>query len=248
MSTHEVNNEHRKDTLFASDQAPKDFVFDEKVAAVFEDMINRSVPGYRTILSMIGVLAKKHYQKGSRIYDLGCSLGGASLAMASELGSDALEIVAVDNSEAMISKLAEKLSANDIRSVACLCDDILEMPIEDASVVVLNFTLQFIDPASRQTLMEKIYQGLRPGGILVVSEKILLPDTELNDLMIELYHEFKESQGYSKLEISQKRTALENVLIPETLEQHRARLQKEGFRAFDAWFQCFNFASMVAFK
>lgn len=243
-----MKNEHRRDTLFASDQAPRDFVFDEKVATVFEDMINRSVPGYRTILSMIGVLAKKYYQEDTRIYDLGCSLGGASLAMAAELSSGSLEILAVDNSEAMIKKLSEKLSSSGIGSINCHCDDILEIAIDNASVVVLNFTLQFIEPACRQALMKKIYQGLRPGGILIVSEKILLPNAELNELMIELYHEFKESQGYSKLEISQKRTALENVLIPETLEQHRSRLQKEGFRAFDAWFQCFNFASMVAFK
>ncbi len=248
MSAQELSNDQRRDNLFASDHPPTDFVFDEKVAAVFEDMINRSVPGYRTILSMIGVLAKKHYQEGTKIYDLGCSLGGASLAMAAELGSDSLEIVAVDNSEAMISKFSEKLSSSAINSVSCHCDDILEMAIDNASVVVMNFTLQFIEPDNRQALMKKIYRGLRPGGILVVSEKILLPDAELNDLMIELYHEFKESQGYSKLEISQKRTALENVLIPETLEEHRSRLKEEGFRAFDAWFQCFNFASMVAFK
>ncbi len=241
-------SEQNRDRLFAEELAPQDFVFDEKVAAVFEDMINRSVPGYRTILSMIGVLAKRYYQEGTVIYDLGCSLGGASLAMASEVQSTNLDIQAIDNSAAMIEKLTAKLQQSDIGSINCRCEDILETHLENASVVVLNFTLQFISPEQRQALMQQIYAGLQPGGILVISEKIILPNPELNELMIELYHEFKESMGYSRLEISRKRTALENVLIPETLQEHRARLDQVGFRAFDVWFQCFNFASMVAFK
>jgi len=240
--------EGEKDRLFAEELVPQDFVFDAKVAAVFEDMINRSVPGYRTILSMIAVLASRYYQEGSSIYDLGCSLGGASMAMASQIKSKNLQIQAIDNSQAMIEKLTLRLQQSDIDSIHCRCEDILETRLENASVVILNFTLQFIPPDHRRALMQRIYEGLRPGGILVISEKIILPDPELNELMIELYHDFKESMGYSRLEISRKRTALENVLIPETLEEHRVRLQEAGFRAFDVWFQCFNFASMVAFK
>ncbi len=244
----EQERKGEKDRLFAEELAPQDFVFDEKVAAVFEDMINRSVPGYRTILSMIGVLAGRYYQEGSTIYDLGCSLGGASLAMASQINTGVLDIQAIDNSAAMISRLRARLQQAGMDSIHCRCEDILESRLENASVVVLNFTLQFIPPDHRRALMQQIYAGLRPGGILVVSEKIVLPDPGINELMIELYHDFKESMGYSRLEISRKRNALENVLIPETLDAHRARLQEAGFRAFDVWFQCFNFASMVAFK
>jgi tRNA (cmo5U34)-methyltransferase len=132
--------------------------------------------------------------------------------------------------------------------INCHCEDILSFPIENASVVVLNFTLQFIPMADRIVLLEKIFEGMRPGAILIISEKIVFPDETLNQLFIEMYHSFKESMGYSKLEISQKREALENVLIPESLDSHRARLNEIGFHSFDAWFQCFNFASMVAFK
>ena len=239
-----------KDRVFTEQRLPGDFVFDDKVAQVFEDMINRSVPGYSTIVGMIGVLADRYCQAGTRIYDLGCSLGGASFAIAEKVSLDDYQIVAVDNSPAMIERLEQRVAQGQFahQRVECRLEDLLQTDIRDASVVVLNFTLQFIAPEARQNLLERIHAGMRPGGILVISEKILFPDAKLNDLFIDLYHGFKESMGYSKLEISQKRTALENVLIPETLDTHRQRLASVGFSSVDVWFQCFNFASMVAFK
>ena len=242
------DSEPKKDQIFASKMSPTDFVFDDKVAAVFDDMVNRSIPGYSTILSMIGVLAERYFQEHSQIYDLGCSLGGASYAMAKQMTQNDCSIQAIDNSRAMIDRLQQRLEKEPELPIYCRCEDILETEIENASVVVLNFTLQFIELPRRQELMDKIYRGLKPGGMVVISEKIIAPDPQLNNLLIELYHGFKENMGYSKLEISQKRNALENVLIPETLDQHRERLTRSGFRAFDVWFQCFNFASMIAFK
>ncbi len=238
----------RRDNIFATAGEAGDFVFDEKVADVFEDMVNRSIPGYSTILSMIGVLAARYVRPGSNLYDLGCSLGGASFSMASSLTATDCSIHAIDNSAAMIERLQQRLHSEPETIIVPRCEDLRDCEIENASVVVLNFTLQFINPDDRQLLIDRIYQGLNPGGILVISEKIVFPDPELNELLIELYHKFKENMGYSKLEISQKRTALENVLIPETLEQHKSRMTQSGFRAVEAWFQCFNFASMIAFK
>ena len=230
--------------------AAGDFAFDDNVAGVFEDMINRSVPGYGTIINMIGVLAQRYSQTDSKLFDLGCSLGGATFAMASKLEKQNCSIEALDNSEAMVSRLKKRVALDPTMDavINCHCSDILTFPIENASVVVLNFTLQFIPMADRIGLLQKIYEGMRPGAILIISEKIIFPDETLNQLFIEMYHSFKESMGYSKLEISQKRTALENVLIPESLDSHRSRLNDIGFHSFDAWFQCFNFASMVAFK
>ena len=239
-----------KDRVFTEARLPGDFVFDDKVAQVFEDMINRSVPGYSTIVGMIGLLADRYCQPATRVYDLGCSLGGACFAIAEQVSHSGYEIVAVDNSPAMIERLQQRIAAGQFahRRFDCRLEDLLETEISDASVVVLNFTLQFIAPEQRRTLLERIYAGMREGGILIISEKILFPDAKLNELFIDLYHGFKESMGYSKLEISQKRTALENVLIPETLDNHRQRLAAVGFGSVDVWFQCFNFASMVAFK
>ena len=223
-------------------------MFDDRVAAVFDDMINRSIPGYTTILGMIGTLAERYFQPASRLYDLGCSLGGASFAMARQLDGRDFTIQAVDSSEAMIRRLQQRLAKEVNCNIQCHCADIMEYPIQNSSVVVLNFTLQFIDPRQRQNLLDRIYAGLLPGGILVVSEKILVPEPELNTLLTELHHAFKQGMGYSELEISRKRSALENVLIAETLQTHRERFTRSGFRQADVWFQCFNFASMIVFK
>jgi tRNA (cmo5U34)-methyltransferase len=239
-----------KDRLFAEKLLPGDFVFDEQVASVFEDMINRSVPGYSTIIAMIGVLAERYCQEQSNIYDLGCSLGGATLAAASRVTCNEFSVIAIDNSTAMIDRLQSRLTELPEleQKIECRCELLQEAQISDASVVVLNFTLQFIPLADRANLLKKIYNGMRPGAVLIISEKIIFPDEELNQLFIEMYHSFKEDMGYSKLEISQKRAALEKVLLPETLVKHRDRLQDIGFHSIDVWFQCFNFASMVAFK
>ena len=252
--TEKTSSHANTDRVFATERLPTAFAFDDQVASVFEDMINRSVPGYSTIISMIGVLAERYCGAGSTIYDLGASLGGASFAVAQQLAHDDYRIIAIDNSEAMTSRLSAKLAAlgeiggKETSRIECRHEDLRDSKIEDASMVILNFTLQFIEPAAREALMRKIYDGMLPGGLLIISEKIQFPDPALNELFIDLYHRFKETQGYSKLEISQKRAALENVLIPETLAAHRERLNGAGFHSVDTWFQCFNFASMVAFK
>ena len=245
-----TDSSQNKDRIFAEKMLPGDFVFDDKVASVFEDMINRSVPGYSTIIAMIGVLAERYCQEQSRIYDLGCSLGGATLAAVDKVSCQNFSTIAIDNSPAMIDRLQAKLDGlpQFAGKVDCRCEDLVDSQIENASVVVLNFTLQFIPLSQRAALLSKIYEGMKPGGILIVSEKISFPDEKLNQLFIEMYHSFKETMGYSKLEISQKRSALEKVLLPETLEVHRDRLKSTGFQSVDVWFQCFNFASMVAFK
>lgn len=226
-----------------------DFEFNESVANVFPDMIRRSVPGYSTIISLIGLLAEQYAQPASQLYDLGCSLGAATLSMRHRLHQPNCKIIAVDSSQAMITRCQENI-ADDLAPtpIELQCADIRDIAIENACVVVLNFTLQFIAPAERQALLQRIYQGLLPGGVLLLSEKITFDDPTERELQIELYHAFKRANGYSDLEISQKRNALENVLIPDTLEQHQQRLQKIGFESSRPWFQCFNFLSLLAIK
>ena len=136
----------------------------------------------------------------------------------------------------------------DLAAFELVCADVLEVPIESASMVVLNFTLQFIEPERRPQLLGRIYRGLLPGGILVLSEKIAPNSESTGRLFTELHHEFKKTQGYSELEISQKRAALERVLLPETLASHKQRLQEVGFKTVEVWFQCFNFVSLLAIK
>lgn len=226
-----------------------DFVFDETVARVFPDMIERSVPGYGALIPLVGMLAERYMQPGARCYDLGCSLGSVSLAVArfiksSERGLQDCRIVAVDNSPAMVERCRKNLYYPSIETrVDVVCADIRSVPIEDAAVTVLNFTLQFIDPADRGALIERIHSGLRPGGALILSEKITA-----GPLLEELHLDFKRANGYSELEIAQKRTALENVLIPESVDTHMKRLRDAGFGEARLWFQCLNFVSLLAIK
>ncbi len=239
-----------KDNIFLYDDALVDFVFDEKVTGVFTDMINRSVPGYALIVRMTSVLAQQYAVSNTKLYDLGCSLGAVTFLLQQQ-SLDDCSIVAVDNSPAMIDRCRESLTLNRAKNllpVELRCEDIQQTELSNASVVVLNFTLQFISPKQRNSIIKKIYDALVPGGILIISEKIMFSEKEKNALFIELYHQFKKANGYSDLEISRKRTALENILIPETIEQHHKRVRSAGFSSFETWFQCFNFASMFAIK
>jgi tRNA (cmo5U34)-methyltransferase len=240
----------QKDSLYASPlSAINRFQFDESIVNVFPDMIQRSVPGYAAIIHAIGLLAGRFAQPQSCCYDLGCSLGAATFSMRHQITADDCRIIAVDNSEAMIKQLKIHL-ANAAQSIPVdvYCADIREIEISKASVIVLNFTLQFIPLADRLNFLQKIYQGLLPGGILILSEKLHFDDPRQELLQTEMHHSFKKAQGYSDLEMSQKRNALEDVLIPETFSQHQQRLNAVGFSSAEGWFQYFNFASMIALK
>jgi tRNA (cmo5U34)-methyltransferase len=225
------------------------FTFDDNVARVFPDMIKRSVPGYATIVSMTGLLAGKYAVAGSALYDLGCSLGASTLAMRQNLHQADCRIISVDNSTAMLERCKSIIDTDTHDTpVNLVCADVQDVKIENASVVVLNFTLQFIPREQRDAMIGRIAEGLRPGGIMVLSEKVMFEDPHLDELNIELHHQFKRANGYSELEVARKRTALENVLLPETLKQHRQRIADAGFSSCDVWFQCFNFASLIALK
>lgn len=226
-----------------------DFRFDERVAAVFPDMIRRSVPGYSDIISLLGLFAQQYGQANSNIYDLGCSLGASTLALRERISASDCHIIAIDNSEAMIEQCAKNLQQIDSDiNVDLRCADIRDIEINNASVVVLNFTLQFIPLEERQQLIENIHDGLLPGGVLILSEKIAFDDPQEQQQQEALHIAFKQANGYSELEISQKRAALEQVLVPETISAHQQRLQNAGFGSSNIWFQCLNFASIVATK
>ena len=240
----------QKDDIFAEPLAQvPNFSFDDQVADVFPDMIQRSVPGYQTIIQTIGKLTSRFQQADSNYYDLGCSLGAATLAMRRNINAVNSKIIAVDNSSAMVERCERHLQA--FRSeipVEVKLADIRQQTIENAAIVVINFTLQFLPKEDRNALINSIYLGLKPGGLLILSEKFINNDAQTNELLVELHHDFKRANGYSELEISQKRSALENVMKPDTLPEHQQRLQQAGFTSQTLWFQCFNFCSMVAIK
>ena len=237
----------KPDHIYAHAQEVEPFCFDARVTEVFADMIRRSVPGYGLSLQMLSVIAAEYAQQGSKIYDLGCSLGASTLAVRHGIQVAGCRIVAVDASQAMVASCQKHVDEDDgATPVELLCADIQDMVIEDASIVILNFTLQFIPVAERTRLLRKIADGLRPDGVLVLSEKVCFDDVTSQQQHIALHEGFKRMQGYSDIEISRKRQALEQVLIPETLVTHHERLKDAGFAHSHTWFQCFNFTSILA--
>ncbi|MAM58442.1 MAG: carboxy-S-adenosyl-L-methionine synthase CmoA [Salinicola sp.] len=225
------------------------FSFDERVVACFPDMVRRSIPGYGQILGMFGVIAERHLRHAAHVYDLGCSLGAVGLALAGRLPADAFELTGVDLSPTMIGRAREIAAAESPdHRMQFVEGDIRHLDYRASGMIVLNFTLQFLPPADRDAVIDKLFAALEPGGILVLSEKIVAEDEQENAWLVERYHDFKRANGYSEMEISQKRTALENVLVPDTLAAHHARLTQAGFSRVTTWFQYLNFASLVAFK
>jgi len=225
------------------------FSFDEQVVACFPDMIRRSVPGYGQILGMLSLIAQRHLRHGAHVYDLGCSLGASGLALAGALPADAFRYTGVDLSPAMVER-AEKTFLDECpqHTLQVLEADIRQLDYQPSGMVILNFTLQFLPPNDRDALLKRLYEALEPGGVLILSEKTLDADERDNAWRVERYHDFKRANGYSDMEISQKRTALENVLVPDTLDILHGRLATAGFPRSMTWFQYLNFASLIAFK
>lgn len=225
------------------------FEFDENVVNVFDDMINRSVPFYSEIVKRQAQLAAHFYADGSSIFDLGCSHGNFGMAFANEMGKRDFKISAIDNSEPMVMKYRGRLEAAGLSDrISVICADIRDIVISNASVIVMNLTLQFIPVPDRDSFIKSVYDSLDPGGIFLITEKIHHSDEYLDELEQVFYYRFKKENGYSELEISQKREALENVLIPETLEEHIQRFKKSGFGKIAIWQKWFNFCSFLCIK
>jgi tRNA (cmo5U34)-methyltransferase len=226
-----------------------DFEFDDDVVKVFPDMIARSVPGYASILSVIEQLATRFVRPDTSVWDLGCSLGAATRLIRRQSPASAV-IHAVDNSPSMVAQLRKYLTESTDAGccVHVIESDLRAVQVTNASLVVLNLTLQFLPPSERTGILQSIAHGTLPGGALLLSEKICFHDPGQQQLMTELHHDFKRAHGYSDLEIAQKRTAIENRLIPESLETHVQRLRDVGYSTVTPWFQCFNFASILAVR
>ncbi|HKI73801.1 MAG TPA: carboxy-S-adenosyl-L-methionine synthase CmoA [Pseudomonadales bacterium] len=238
---HDTVYAHPRDTIEA-------FRFDGRVADVFENMISRSVPGYAFTLELAGLVAAQYGMEGTRCYDLGCSLGASTLVVRRHLPASC-HLTGIDNSPAMVERCRAIVSRDHSEApTEILEQDIRDTHVTNASVVVMNYTLQFIPPHERLELLARIAAGMVTGGALLLSEKIRFEDNTRQSFMTDLHHEFKRSQGYSDLEIAQKRAALENVLVPDTEAEHLDRMRDAGFRTAQVVSRCINFSSILAIR
>ena len=239
-----------KDEVYREERhAVDDFTFDRSVALVFDDMVARSVPFYGEIQRMLVELARDVAVPGSAVYDLGCATGTTLVQLHHAL-DPSVRFVGVDNSVEMLAETRNKLTEHGVdRLVELECRDLNEgVTVTDASVALMVLTLQFIRPLRRDRLVEQVFHGLRPDGAFLLVEKVLGEESIFNRLFIEHYYELKRRNGYTELEISQKREALENVLIPYKLLENRELLLRTGFRYVDVFFKWYNFCGIIAVK
>ncbi|MEN8190572.1 MAG: carboxy-S-adenosyl-L-methionine synthase CmoA [Thermodesulfobacteriota bacterium] len=242
-------SKQNRDTLYQVEQVEEDFIFNERVVEVFDDMLDRSIPFYDEVIDCMAGLLGGLLTEGDRVVDLGCATGTCLIRLAAALKDKPLSFVGVDNSPAMLHKAtlkAELLGQSD--RVRFIEEDITRIDLPGSSAILLNYTLQFIRPMKRQEFINHLHDQLRPGGVLLLSEKQISHDSLLNRKFIDIYHGFKKERGYSELEIAKKREALENILIPFSIEENRKMLTDAGFKSVETFFQWFNFASFVAVK
>ena len=234
-----------KDNIFEK-PIKKQFEFDEDVASVFDDMLSRSVPHYDDMLNLTTSFALNYVTENSRIYDLGCSTATTLINIAKN-SKHPLNLIGIDTSNAMLNRAKHKANAYGI-DIEFIEDDIFNVNFESSNVIISNYTLQFIRPLQREKLIKKIYDSLEPGSVFIFSEKVITDNKILNKQFIDEYYDFKKTQGYSEFEISQKREALENVLIPYSYEENKKMILDAGFTNFDCLFKWINFATFIAIK
>lgn len=238
-----------KDTLYNVDSVQEDFVFSDRVVEVFDDMLDRSIPHYQEVIKATACLTDKLLKDGDVIVDLGCATGTTLLEFSRLLKNRSFQYIGMDNSSAMLQKgrlKVELYSKNN--QIYFLEQDILDLDLPNTGCFILNYTLQFIRPVKREEFLRRLFHNLKPGGMLILSEKTISHDKLLNRKFIDLYHSYKKEKGYSELEIAKKREALENILIPFSIDENKNILEQSGFTSVETFFQWFNFASFVAIK
>lgn len=237
------------DRLYQVDTVPEDFDFNERVVEVFDDMLDRSIPFYHDVIGQTARLLGDHLEEGDTVCDLGCATGSALLKFVRLLDDRHFRFIGIDSSRPMLDKARLKAEFYDAQNqISFEQEDIATLERPGTGAFIVNYTLQFIRPVLRPTLIRRLYDNLKPRGLLILSEKTILPDKRLNRSFIDIYHDFKRERGYSELEIARKREALENILIPFTVEENRAMLQQSGFEPVTTFFQWFNFTSFIAIK
>ena len=221
------------------------WVFDEAVAAVFDDMLGRSIPQYEAMRDAVTSITNTFACDGDTILDIGCSNGIGLERIVDRLG-DRCNYIGVEISEPMIAQAIERLGD---RKVSIHKQD-LRFEFSDChpSVILSVLTLMFIPVEYRQRVLSRCYSQMKEGGVIIVVEKVLGETADLNDLYVSEYLDMKAKHGYSKEEIDRKRYSLEGVLVPLTAQWNEQMLRGAGFKYIDCFWRWMNFAGWVAIK
>lgn len=227
----------------------KCWVFNEEIIDIFPEMLERSIPGYSIIIYIITMLLNYFVTDDTYIYDMGCSLGEVTLSINKKIKARNCEIIAIDKSEAMINSFKKKLVGLKLNAkINIIEDNICNIPIKNASMVILNFTLQFLSLHEQKNILQSIYTGLNSGGVLILSEKFKFSNRFFNKIICNLHHDFKKNNGYSEKEILEKKSMLKKVMLIDTIENHKKKLIEIGFNHIELLFQYLNFGSLLAIK
>lgn len=238
-----------RDEIYRELPGDRDFQFDARVADVFDDMLARSVPGYRRVIRMTVAILARYLAPGDLVYDLGCSTGATLLELAGHLELPGVRFVGLDSSPAMLEKASHKAEMFGLADRLTFTEaDITTAGFAPAGAMVMNYTLQFIAPEHRPAFLAAVCQTLRPGGVLILSEKTVSADPGLDQAFQDFYLDFKRANGYSETEIARKRQALEKVLSPLSLGENLRMLAAAGFATAEPFHQWFNFTSILAVK
>lgn len=238
-----------EDTLYADGSVGEDFTFNDRVAEVFDDMLSRSIPYYRSVIEGMAQLLNCRSPHGATIYDLGCSTGTTLLELSRRMPVGRYQYVGIDNAPAMLDKARKKSAMFGKADLLTFREeDITTCALPQAAAVICNYTMQFLRPLTRHAFVQRIHAALPEDGLFFLSEKTISHAKRLNRDFIDIYHAFKRQQGYSELEIAAKREALENVLIPFSLDENINLLREAGFVEVEPYFQWFNFTTLVAIK
>jgi tRNA (cmo5U34)-methyltransferase len=230
----------------------KGFEFNDEVAEVFDDMIRRSVPFYLEQQAMIKEIGKKFWIPGTDVYDLGCATATTLINLCREIAEPA-SFIGYDSSLPMLERAKRKIKENGLEDrvkmrYGDLNGDLSGLPLENASVVTMCWTLQFIRPLRRDSLVRWVYDGTVEGGAFVVTEKVHTSNTDMNRFFIDFYSDFKRRNGYSGQEILRKREALESVLIPYRIDENLEMIRRNGWEIVETFFQWYNFAGFLCVK
>jgi len=221
---------------------------------VFDDMAARSIPGYLTAQQLCVNLCKGFARNGTRIYDIGSATGTTIAMLLSHLQEFSGEIVGIEPSEPMRKlcqgKLDKSTSLTQPSNIKVLLDDanIEDATLSNASAILCNYTLHFVSPHLRQSIVEGFYNALVPGGFLILSEKTTGSSPEETNLLRREYHRFKELNGYSREEILDKEKALSGILTPLSIEENIQLLLRAGFRKTEIGFRSPPFVTLLAWR